>query len=106
MDIFSQVEGFEWDKGNIQKSRQKHNVSPAECEEVFFNNPLVVKSDESHSVLESRFFVLGQTDARRLLFIAFTIRSKKIRVISARDMSRKERHAYDEETKNNAEIQK
>ncbi len=96
MDVFSQVEGFEWDKGNIQKSRQKHNVSPAECEEVFFNSPLVVKHDESHSVEESRFFVLGQTDARRLLFVAFTIRSKKIRVISARDMSRKERQAYHE----------
>jgi len=105
MNVVSQVEGFEWDKGNIQKSRQKHEVSPSECEEVFFNSPLVVKNDESHSVSENRYFVLGQTDAGRLLFVAFTIRSNKIRVISARTMSRKERHAYDEKTKNNTEIQ-
>lgn len=105
MDIFSSVDGFDWDKGNLQKSRQKHKVSPAECEEVFFNTPLVVELDAVHSSSETRYFLLGRTDAGRTLFVVFTIRGTKIRVISARDMSRKERHAYDEAIKKDAKVQ-
>jgi uncharacterized DUF497 family protein len=90
----SQCLGFNWDKANIDKNWLKHKVSPAECEQVFFNRPLVVDEDIAHSKTEPRFYALGWTDSKRTLFIAFTIRKNLIRVISARDMSRKEREVY------------
>lgn len=103
-DLLSHVEGFDWDKGNITKNWERHKVSYVECEEVFFNAPFVVKTAEPHSFVEDRYYVLGKTDKDRLLFIVFTIRRNKIRVISARDMSRKERKVY-EQIKKDAEIQ-
>ncbi len=87
-------EGFQWDDGNSVKIWEKHRVGTAECEEIFFNRPLVVAADEEHSDQEERLYALGQTDAGRTLFAAFTIRLRLIRVISARDMSRKERRFY------------
>ncbi len=93
-DFLAKCTGFEWDSHNADKIWLKHHVSPSECEQVFFNLPLVVTDDVKHSEQENRFFALGQTDAERFLFIVFTIRKNKIRVISARDMSRKERRAY------------
>ncbi len=86
--------GFQWDSANSDKIRLRHQVAPIECEEVFFNRPLFVGEDEKHSAAEERAFALGQTDAVRLLFMVFTIRGGLIRVISARDMSRKERKVY------------
>lgn len=100
----SNCEGFEWDEGNIEKNWLKHQVSKYECEEVFFNHPLLTAGDPKHSKSEQRYYVLGQTDLGRLLFMAFTIRNGKIRVISARDMSRKEKRKYYEEIKNHSEI--
>lgn len=95
--ILSQCEGFEWDDGNINKNWLKHNVSPAECEQMFFNRPLIIQDDTEHSEVEKRFYALGRTDSKRTLFIAFMVRNKRIRVISARDMSRKEREVYSNE---------
>ncbi len=86
--------GFEWDGGNIDKNWIKHGVSPSECEQMFFNQPLVVAEDSTYSEAEERLFALGRTDADRLLFVVFTIRKDKIRIISARDMSSKERKVY------------
>ena len=97
MKILSQCEGFEWDDGNINKNWLKHKVSPAECEQIFFNRPLVIQDDIIHSEAEKRFYALGRTDSKRKLFIAFTVRNKRIHVISARDMSRKEREVYSNE---------
>jgi len=86
--------GFEWDKGNLLKNWEKHGVSAPECEQVFFNKPLITGSDEKHSQQEVRYYALGQTDTGRLLFVVFTIRENLIRVISARDMNKKERKVY------------
>ncbi len=94
MNILDAVEGFDWDQGNRDKNRRKHNVSNTECEEPFFNQPLRVADDIGHSQGESRYYALGRTNAGRLLFVVFTIRQNMIRVISARDMSRKERESY------------
>ncbi|MGC9952907.1 MAG: BrnT family toxin [Rhizomicrobium sp.] len=96
---FGLVEGFEWDTGNARKSVDKHGVSQAEAEQVFFNVPLLVAVDARHSDAEARFHALGKTDTDRRLHITFTLRAEgtMIRVISARDMSRKERSAYDQE---------
>lgn len=92
----SLCEGFDWDEGNLHKSREKHGVSAAECEQVFFHRPLVTAPDEKHSEQERRFYALGHTDAGRPLFMVFTLRGQLIRVISARDMNRKERKTYEE----------
>lgn len=91
---FSRYLGFDWDKANAEKIWRKHKVSPFECEQTFFNQPLVVSFDEAHSHGEVRFYVLGRTDAERLLFLNFTIRRELIRIISARDMDRAEREVY------------
>jgi uncharacterized DUF497 family protein len=86
--------GFDWDEGNLLKNWEKHRVSAAECEEVFFNRPLVAAPDPGHASAEPRFFVLGQSDAGRKLFLVFTTRENLIRVISARDMTKRERARY------------
>lgn len=106
MEIFSNIKGFAWDKGNINKNLEKHQVSNAECEEVFFNAPLVVVPDEAHSQVEDRYYTLGRTDAERLLFLVFTMRGEQIRVISARDMNKKEREVYHAQIKKNTGVQK
>ena len=94
LDDLLRCTGFEWDEANALKIWEKHEVSPEECEQVFFNLPLVANHDEKHSGAETRYYVLGQSDAGRLLFVVVTIRKSLLRVISARDMSRKERRAY------------
>jgi uncharacterized protein len=91
-----ECEGFQWDAGNAPKISERHRVTPAECEELFFNRPIVVGEDKGLSEREERFYALGQTDAGRRLFVVFTLRGRLIRVISARDMSRKERQHYRE----------
>ncbi|MDA8242284.1 MAG: BrnT family toxin [Nitrospiraceae bacterium] len=93
-DILDSIEGFEWDEGNINKNWERHGVSHVECEEIFFNSPVIVKGDALHSASEDRYFVLGKTDTDRLLFVVFTVRGARIRIISARDMNRKERTIY------------
>ncbi len=96
----TRIEGFDWDDGNTRKSVDKHAVSQAEAEQVFFNEPLLLSQDVKHSLEEPRFHALGQTDEARHLHISFTLRgaNRRIRVISARDMHRKERNRYEEET--------
>ena len=89
--------GFDWDDGNINKNWLKHKVSAAEAEQIFFNHPLILQNDRIHSKKEKRFYALGKTDSRRALFIAFSVRKNLIRVISARDMNRKERMEYSNE---------
>jgi uncharacterized DUF497 family protein len=97
MDIavrLRKASGFQWDAGNAEKNWRSHQVRASECEQIFFNQPLIVAADVAHSEQEGRFFVLGQSDAGRELFLVFTLRGDLIRVISARDMSRKERKVY------------
>jgi uncharacterized DUF497 family protein len=88
--------GFDWDEANAPKIWKKHGVSPLECEQVFFNLPLVAGDDERHSQDEPRYYLLGQPDAGRRLFLVATVRDDLVRVISARDMSRKERKVYEQ----------
>ena len=95
---FRNIVGFDWDEGNIAKNEQ-HGVSYLEAEEVFYGDPLYITPDESHSSAEQRFRALGRTQTGRLLTVIFTLRKEGtvIRVISARDMHRKERKLYEEE---------
>ena len=91
--------GFDWDEGNVEKNWIRHQVTKNESEQVFFNEPLIIADDTKHSQDEKRWYILGRTDAGKLLFIAFTIRKDLIRVISARDMNKKEREIYYEQIK-------
>jgi len=93
-DRLHECTGFDWDEGNATKNWDRHDVDPIECEQVFFNRPLVVQRDRGHSTFEARYFVLGRTDMNRLLFIVFTIQGTKVRVISARDMTNQEQEKY------------
>ncbi len=95
-DQLSKCTGFEWDQGNLLKNREGHGVTGSECEQIFFNNPLIVAPDIKHSEKEDRYYALGQTDTGRLLFVVFMIRKNLVRIISARDMSRKERKVYEQ----------
>ena len=95
----TKITNFDWDKGSIRKN-DKHGVSMAESEQVFFNEPLLLLVDMKHSEGERRFHALGKTDEGRTLHITFTLRNsgEKIRVISARDMHKKERTIYEQTT--------
>lgn len=84
---------FDWDEANLRHIK-KHDVEYEECEEAFFNRPFLVDKDIGHSQKEERFQALGKTNLDRMIFIIFTFRKEKIRVISARDQSRKERITY------------
>jgi len=92
--LLQECTGFQWDDGNINKNWIKHKVTNYECEQIFFNQPFIVNDDIKHSDTERRFYASGQTDLGRKLFVVFIIRNKKIRIISARDMSKKEREIY------------
>ena len=90
------VVGFDWDNGNIYKNEKKHGLKWQLIEEVFFNEPLLLWEDLKHSNNECRCFALGQTDDSTYLFVVFTKREEKIRVISARQMNKKERISYEQ----------
>ena len=91
----NQLTGFQWDEGNINKNLYKHRVENWECEQVFFNEPLIILDDPKHSSSEKRWAAFGKTDAGRLLTVIFTKRDSLIRVISAKTMKRKERTFYE-----------
>lgn len=103
-NILSNCIGFQWDDGNSGKNWIRHEVTDSECEEVFFNRPLLLKLDQKHSIDEIRYFVLGRSDRNRLLFIIFVIRENLIRVISAREMTKKEMRKYYENIKKDTKI--
>ena len=95
----TRIVGFDWDAGNERKSVEKHGVGQSEVEQMFFNEPLLLSGDMQHSQDEARFHALGHSDDGRKLHVTFTLRRDRtlIRVISARDMSRKERSRYVQE---------
>ena len=103
-DPLRQYEGFDWHDGNIDKNWKKHGISFWECEEIFLNEPLVVKEDAKHSLREDRYYALGKTNFGRLLFVAFTVRRNLIRVISTRDMTRKEKKTYEQYEEKDSDV--
>jgi len=105
-ELLKYCNGFDWDKSNSDKNWIRHQVTRNECEQVFFNEPKIINEDKKHSQLEERFYLLGITDRKRFLFLIFVLREKLIRVISARDMSKKERRIFNEKTRRNTGIQK
>lgn len=97
MVVFSEPVKFVWDKGNKDKSWLKHKVSNQECEEVFEDKNKKIFKDPVHSQTEKRYILIGMTKNEKLLFIVFTMRNKKVRVISARNINKREKELYEEE---------
>ena len=97
MRVVKEVLEFEWDEGNIGKNK-KHKVEDKEAEEVFLDEGKVILKDKLHSQKDERFIVLGKTKKDRLLYVAFTKRNKKVRIISARYINKKEVQLYEETT--------
>lgn len=87
---------FEWDSGNIVKSYRKHGITPNEAEGVFLDERAMTLDDVTHSANEKRLNSIGKTLAGMILFVAFTLRGKNIRIISARLANNKERRLYEE----------
>ena len=102
--ILENCEGFEWDDGNSNKNWHLHRVTDGECEEIFFNLPLIVMLDKLRKSKEQRYYALGRTDTDRHIYVAFTIRAKMLRVVSARDMTRSEEIKYEEKVKRDSNI--
>ncbi len=92
--ILATCTGFEWDQGNKTKNGEQHDVSNIECEQIFFNKPIIIKRDKAHSITENRYYALGRTNMNRLLFAVFSVRDDKIRIISAPDMTDAEKERY------------
>jgi len=88
------VVGFEWDNGNKGKNFLKHKIRDEECEEVFFDHKKKILMDKIHSGKEERHILIGKTKKQKLIFLVFTIRKNKVRIISARDQHRKEKIIY------------
>ncbi len=97
MELLEEPFTFDWDTGNKEKNFLKHRVTNEECEEIFFDPHKRVVKEVLRSGEESRYILVGCTKGERALFIVFTIRSHKIRVISARDLNKKERRFLHEE---------
>lgn len=98
MSVYDTIFGFEWDVYNRNKNLTAHGVTNEECEETFFDPDKKILEDEMHSENEARYILIGRTNTGRLLFIAFTLRQSKIRVISARDLNKREQKLYEETT--------
>ena len=96
MKSFPGSKGFDWDEGNVNKNWDKHRVHHLECEEIFFNEPIITKVEKGGVPQEERVSALGVTNEGRFLFVVFTIRRGRIRVVSARDTNKKERKIYHE----------
>lgn len=97
----SKIEGFDWDDANIEKNWTKHKVYYKEAEEVFFDRDILVGIDIKHSSVEKRYQGIGKTNNNRVLFISFTFRTAKVRVISARPANRKEKEKYEKKAQKN-----
>ena len=95
IEVFEKITGFEWDSGNKGKNFTSHKVTDEECEEIFFDPNKKILKDILHSDKEERHILIGQTKKQRLIFLVFTIRKNLIRVISARDLNRKEQKLYE-----------
>tara|TARA_Y100000310_G_scaffold333529_1_gene411268 strand:+ start:1325 stop:1612 length:288 start_codon:yes stop_codon:yes gene_type:complete len=95
MQKLGKTKKFTWDRWNKDKNWAKHKVTNQECEELFFDESKKILKDVLHSKNEDRYILIGKTKLNRLLFLVFTIRRNKIRVISARDLNRKEKKFYE-----------
>lgn len=95
---------FEWDEGNLDKSYVRHEITPNESEEIFLDEKLHIETDIKHSQIEERYIAIGKTFNNKVLFVVFTTRKSKIRIISARIANKKERGVYEKKFEANSKI--
>jgi uncharacterized DUF497 family protein len=88
---------FEWDPDKAASNVSKHGVSFEEAQTVFEDDLFVAFGDPDHSLGEKRFIIMGKSIERRLLVVAYTERRGATRLISAREATKRERRAYEEE---------
>lgn len=101
----SKLTGFEWDEGNLDKSYKKHGIRPREGEEVFLDKDVQIEKDIKHQEKEERYIAIGKTHEEKILFVVFTMRNNRIRIISGRTSNKKERRLYEEESiKKNSKV--
>lgn len=92
--MFNKPLEFGWDLGNRGKNWALHQVTDEESEEAFFDPRKRTLKDVVHSKDEERYILLGKTKKNRSLYIVFTVRRAKVRIISVRDINKKERILY------------
>lgn len=92
---------FDWDQWNVQKNEIKHGISALEAESAFFDPDLIIFEDIKHSGIEKRWIAYGKSQNHNILMVAFTIRNKKVRIISTRKTSKNERSIYEKQIKGN-----
>ncbi len=90
----NKLSGFQWDGWNLDKSYKKHGITPNETEEVFLDENVKIEKDIKHQEQEERFIAIGKTTENKMLFVVFTIRVNKIRIISGRMANKKEEEVY------------
>ena len=89
---------FEWDPKKAAKNLREHRVSFNEAATVFGDPLGTTVPDPDRSLAEDRYIIVGMSNRRRLVMVAHTERGERIRIISARELTRAEREAYEEET--------
>ena len=90
---------FDWDIWNVQKNEIKHGVSALEAESCFYDSRHKIYEDRKHSIpRERRYILYGKSMENKILMVGFTVRGDKVRIITARPASRKERNVYEEKT--------
>jgi hypothetical protein len=97
MKVIKEPLSFDWDDGNINKNFERHLITTNMAEEPFKDRYLLTFPDPSHSKKEARYNLIGKTKDEDLLFITYTIRATKIRIISARVADKKERKFYEQQ---------
>lgn len=96
MTVWKEPIQFQWDAGNQEKNWLKHRVTMAECEEAFFDSHKRLLGSALHAGHETRYVLIGRTQEHRALLVVFTMRGQTVRVISARDVNKRERGLYEE----------
>jgi uncharacterized DUF497 family protein len=91
---------FEWEPKKAAQNLRKHGVSFHEAASVFGDMLGTTVPDPDHSLDEERYLTIGMSERRRLVIVAHTARGERIRIISARTLTRTEREVYEEETQN------
>lgn len=91
---------FEWDRRKAKYNLRKHGVSFEEASTVFDDALADVYQDPDHSVDERRYLMIGTSARERLLNVSFAEREPRIRIISARILTRREKKRYEEEKEN------
>ncbi len=89
---------FEWDREKAARNAAKHGVTFGEASTVFHDPIAAILPDELHSADETREIIIGHAATGRVLLVSFTERAGTLRIISARQASRKDRKDYEEHT--------